>query len=238
MLKKDPPYNSVQIPNTHPKGSDVHGGHHVSKDHKSHNPPHKKGGKKDHKGASHFHKKGRKASFAVGKQIIGVGSRESYSITGRDIIPAQPTGAASLTTLVSITVEVIEIYTKHGRRLYRANLFDFFKSLHPIDKVPILDFAFNWMKVAYDEYRDRFVVFTHYIILPFVDTSENITTTSKLFLAVSKSGSPKGPEDWYFQSIDNKVYFDNDAFHNVSSSDYTRAVDPSTYFNHVVIELH
>jgi hypothetical protein len=123
------------------------------------------------------------SSFEVDQQFIGISEQDGETLSGVYDSRAYPFGAASFTTLVSVTEPAIEIRTKAGPVLYRASWQNFLSDSQGSYRPTIV----------YDSYGDRFV-----IALPAFSPD---FTSSKIYVAVSKTGSPLGGGDWYIHAI-------------------------------------
>jgi hypothetical protein len=123
------------------------------------------------------------SSFEVDQQFIGISEQDGKNLSGVYDSRAYPFGAASFTTLVSVTEPAIEIRTKAGTVLYRASWQNF-----------LSDSQGNYRSgIVYDSYGDRFVI----VLAAF----SSDYTSSKIYVAVSKTGSPRGGGDWYIHAI-------------------------------------
>jgi hypothetical protein len=139
-------------------------------------------------------------SFTVDQQYEGIGIRDDINLTGKYLgylFPPFPAGAASRTTLVAGTRGSIEIRTKRGILLYRGSKFSFFQFSGPINATQL-----TGPLLTYDEYEDRFIVITTFWNV----FNSTVYTNSSIHVAVSKTGSPVGPGDWYIQSINSTGY--------------------------------
>jgi hypothetical protein len=119
----------------------------------------------------------------VDQQFIGISEKDGKTLSGVYDSRAYPFGAASFTTLVAVTEPGIEIRTKAGPVLYRASWQDFLSDSQGSYRPSIV----------YDSYGDRFV-----IVLPAFSPD---FTSSKIYVVVSKTGSPLGGGDWYIHAI-------------------------------------
>ena len=138
------------------------------------------------------------------QQFLSIGVLDNKNVTLR-FFPADPIGAASCTTLVAVVNIMMEIRTKCCQLLDSFNFFDFFAEFNP--QLRLYD-----PKIVYDEYEDRFVIVLLQLTNPEGNSAESdrrgpakaeaSSVQSKIYLAVSTSGSPKGREDWYLQTID------------------------------------
>jgi hypothetical protein len=140
-------------------------------------------------------------SFGVDQQYEGIGIRDVKSLTGDYAVPPFPAGAASRTTLVATTIGSIEIRNKgDGVVLYRNSLFNFFQSSASINTT-----IFRPPYVIYDELENKFIVLNSFLQRRFLNSSLD-SSYSTIHVAVSKTGSPVGPEDWYMQAINSTGY--------------------------------
>jgi hypothetical protein len=118
--------------------------------------------------------------------------------TGRGVrfIPPDPIGAAGHSRVIAVVNSMIEARTKGGHLKWRQGLRDFFAPLS------LASFPFD-PKIVYDQFEDRFVV----VALEQITGTASVSPTnvSRILLAVSKDGNPKGPADWHFRAIDSKV---------------------------------
>ncbi len=115
-------------------------------------------------------------------------------------IPPDAIGAAGKSRVIAVVNTMIEARNKGGALKWRDSLRDFFAPLSP--QTSTFD-----PKVIYDNYEDRFLIVSLEVVAAGAPvTPENV---SRLLLAVSKNGNPKGPTaaDWYYHAIDSKVLF-------------------------------
>jgi hypothetical protein len=115
-------------------------------------------------------------------------------------IPPDPIGAAGKSRVIAVVNTMIEAHTKGGKLKWRDSLAGFFAPLDP------QTFTFD-PKIVYDQYEDRFVVVTLERVASGLAVDPG--NISRLLVAVSKSGNPKGPTaaDWHYTAIDSKVLF-------------------------------
>jgi hypothetical protein len=118
--------------------------------------------------------------------------------TGARFIPPDPIGAVGLSRVVAVVNTMIEVRTKEGVFVWREGLKDFFAPVAP------LTFTFD-PKVVYDAHANRFVVVTLEQVTGTASVSP--TNVSRILLAVSKTGNPKGPGpgQWNYLAIDAKT---------------------------------
>jgi hypothetical protein len=118
--------------------------------------------------------------------------------TGARFIPPDPIGAVGLNRVVAVVNTMIEVRTKEGTFVWREGLKDFFAPVAP------LTFTFD-PKVVYDAHANRFVVVTLEQVTG--TASVSLSNVSRILLAVSKSGNPKGPgpAQWNYLAIDAKT---------------------------------
>jgi hypothetical protein len=186
------------------------------------------------------------SSFSIGSQYIGLNMLDDIVYNGVAVVPPDPIGAVSMTTLLSAGNWLVELRTKsNGNLLYKNSFANFFSSLQPYAGSLVYD-----PKVVYDEYEDRLCIValerrgetgpgyysdpdgrrrrrrlktplaprkhnttksTTSAPLSSSTTSANNTNAtsdqvSRILMAVSKDGSPTGPQDFYFQAIDSLEY--------------------------------
>jgi hypothetical protein len=109
-------------------------------------------------------------------------------------IPPDPCGVAGLDRVIAVVNTMIECRDTLGTLIWQDDLAGFFTSLTPTT------FTFD-PKVIYDQYEDRFVVVDLEQVS--VGSNPNPGNISRIFLAVSKTGTPATATsaDWYFFAI-------------------------------------
>ncbi|MGD8306500.1 MAG: hypothetical protein PVF17_07585, partial [Ignavibacteria bacterium] len=113
-------------------------------------------------------------------------------LTGSRFIPPDPIGVGGLDRVIAVVNVMIECRNLAGDSLWQDDLAGFFAPLTPANA------TFD-PKVIYDQYEDRFVVVTLEVVN--AGTSPNPGNTSRILLAVSKTGAPAsatGTDWWYF----------------------------------------
>ena len=119
----------------------------------------------------------------------------------RIFIPPDPIGAAGIDRLIAVVNVMIEARDKTGQLLWQEGLRDFFSDLS------VNTYTYD-PKVLYDHYQDRFLV----VALEKEDAGQNPdpANISKIFLAVSKDGTPDSTTnaDWFYHEIDAKKNID------------------------------
>jgi hypothetical protein len=134
----------------------------------------------------------------VGKSFLGMNFDDNRDENdGFAFIPPDPIGAAGHSRVIAVVNTMIESRNKGGALKWRTSLKNFFS------EVGATTFTFD-PKIVYDPYEDRFVVVTLEQVQG--TSSAGPDNESRIFIAVSKSGTPKTPtsRDWRYLSIDAK----------------------------------
>jgi hypothetical protein len=104
--------------------------------------------------------------------------------------------------VIAVVNLMIEARTKGGALDWRDSLIDFFA---PLAAIPLSHDGFlTDPKIVYDAHEGRFVVLTLEVFIGTASVSP--TNTSRILLAVSKTGNPRTPTaaDWNYLAIDAK----------------------------------
>ena len=142
-------------------------------------------------------------SLALGNTFTGFDFADNATQNGGFLfIPPDPIGAAGTDRLIAVVNAMIEARKKDGTLLWRSGLKDFFTPQSPVTPTfqsPVT-YTFD-PKVIYDQYEDRFVVVT--LERVHAGSNPNSGNQSKIFLAVSKTGTPASATsaDWNYHKI-------------------------------------
>jgi hypothetical protein len=141
----------------------------------------------------------------VDREFEGFRFADNMTEAGTLIIPPDPIGAAGLSQVIAVSNAMIEARNKGGALQWRAGLPSFFAPLSgTLGCFTDPDCVITDPKIVYDEREDRFVVVTLHFIIGTASVSP--TNVSRILLAVSKDGNPRGPTsaDWNFLAINAK----------------------------------
>ena len=141
----------------------------------------------------------------VDRQFEGFRFADNLTEAETLFIPPDPIGAAGHSRVIAVVNSMIEARNKGGALQWRAGLPSFFAPLSgTLGCFTDPDCLITDPKIVYDEREDRFVVVTLHFVIGTASVSP--TNVSRILLAVSKDGNPRGPTsaDWHFLAINAK----------------------------------